>query len=168
MQKFSIHSVPALVVATLFAVGIIVGKNVGLELWAYVAGAIGLFACVLVLISKSNQSNSSFVFPSLILLVILGGAAKYRFDATATPPLPESFLKKQITVVGKILESSATLENRTRFLFQLEAIQDSDVELLAPPNVLVTVIRQRKDSVDISFRYGNRIALTGQLYRPSG
>ncbi len=167
MQKFSIHSVPVLVVATLFAVGIIVGKNVGLELWAYVAGAIGLFACVLVLISKSNQSNSSFVFPSLILLVILGGAAKYRFDATATPPLPESFLKKQITVVGKILESSATLENRTRFLFQLEAIQDSDVELLAPPNVLVTVIRQRKDSVDISFRYGNRIQLTGQLYRPS-
>jgi competence protein ComEC len=167
MKKLSIHTVPALIVAALLAVGILCGKFVQLDLWLYVVG-VGCFvaACFLALFfGETRDRQSPYLLPLLILLLIFVGAAKFRFDATATPLLPDSFLKNQIAVIGRILESSSTLENRTRFLFQLETVRDS--ALAAKPTILVTVIRQRKDFVDVPFRYGNKIQLTGQLYRPT-
>lgn len=162
MNKLSIHTVPALVAAVFLAIGIVGGKYLHVELWlCVVAGVSALGLCSLYLV----HSKLSAIVLFLPFLLILVGAAKYRFDATATTPLHESHLKKHITVVGKILESSATLENRTRFLLQLEMVRDS--ALAAKPSVLVTVVRQRKDSVEVPLRYGNRIRLTGQLYRPS-
>lgn len=167
MRKLSIHSVPALLAATFLALGIILGKYAHVATWLSITAAVLLLVLCSFMLFRSRYRERSYLLPLLILLLILVGAAKYRFDASSTPPLPESLLNNQVTVIGTILESSATRENRTRFLVQVETMHASLVRLSAAANVLVTVMRQRQDSIDISFRYGNRIHLTGTLYRPS-
>lgn len=169
MKKLSFHSVTALIVAAIFALGIAVGRKVEVPpvvlftlLVVVLAGCSMLFH-----LNKSNPRFLAHQSIALCALILVVGAGKYRFDTTSNPVIPESLLKQQLTVVGKILESSATIKNKTRFLFKLEEIKGSQNILSSQPTILVTVIRRRKDTIDVPFMYGNTVELRGQMYRPS-
>ena len=169
MKKLSFHSIPAFVVAAILALGIVVGRKAELAPAEWLCCvAVVLIACSgLFSLSKSNPRVLPFLSMSVVALVLVVGAGKYRFDASSNRIIPEAALKRQLTVVGRIIESVTTMENKTRFLFRLEEVRDSAFVLPSQPTVLVTVTRQRKDTADIPFRYGSKVELRGQLYRPS-
>jgi competence protein ComEC len=170
MKKLSFHSVSALVVAAIVAVGIVIGRKVDLSPAAWLSLLVVVFVVcsALFYLTKSHPNLLAYLSISLVALILVVGASKYRFDSSLHPVIPESLLKRQLTVVGRILESAETTENKTRFLFRLEEVQESQFVLPTRSNILVTVVRQRKDTADVPFTYGAKAELRGQLYRPSG
>ena len=167
MKRTSFHSIPALWVAALFATGIFIGKSLELPTLPSIAIVLVLFITAAILYVMANPRRSVFLSLTLIVLILSVGANKIHFDTLSNPSLNDSLLTRQVTVVGRIVEAPSTVENKTRFLLQMESIEAPSIMLAEQVNVLVTVTRQKKDTIAIPFIYGSKVRLTAQLDRPS-
>ncbi|MBX2989959.1 MAG: DNA internalization-related competence protein ComEC/Rec2 [Bacteroidetes bacterium] len=164
MKKRTIRTTPALIVALLFAIGILLGKAGGLPFaFLFVLSLFFLNAAVFqFLIGRDGHPLFSF---TLGFLVICSGAAKVQLDFQSTPSPIQS--NRVVEVVGRIVEPPSQLDNKTRFTFQAISYADSSVTRAMDSQILVTVVRRKKDTLDVPFRYGATMELKGQLARPS-
>lgn len=168
MKTLSLHSISALVVASLFAFGIIFGHRteLPLELMFAIAAAMLLVAIALLFLANKDSRFRPFLTISLILLILCAGAVKIRLDMSSSPDV-QFQSNRMVEVVGKIIEPPSTVGNRTRFTLNAESITDSSGAHRLSTNILVTVVRRKKDTASVSFPYGSKILLKGQLARPS-
>ncbi|MDL1893699.1 DUF4131 domain-containing protein, partial [Sphingobacteriales bacterium CHB3] len=164
MKKRTIRTIPALIVALLFAIGILLGKASGLPFeFLFV---LSLFFLNAAFFLSFRMKNESFLFSiTLGLLVVCAGAAKIQFDVQSTPPPIQS--NRVIAVLGRIIEPPIQHENKTRFTFDAISYADSSGTHSIDSRILVTVVRRRKDTLDVPFLYAATMALKGQLARPS-
>ncbi len=167
MKRISFHSIPALWVASLLAAGIFIGKEIGLTSPLSLALVALLFVTASVFFVIANPRSGAIQSLVLIVLILSVGASKIHFDTMAGPALSDSLLSRPVTIVGRIIEAPSTVENKTRFLFRPEYFEQPHVTIQSVQTVLVTVTRQRKDTITVPFNYGSRVKLTAQLDRPS-
>ncbi len=168
MRKISFHTLPALVAALIFAAGIVLGRISTIPLWLLFSSACASLLSVLVLVLAGNKRASLFVTFALTLLAVSLGSIKIRLDDASSDILPSDIIRRPVTVTGTILDPYMPLGNRSQFLFALdELIPERNPGLKVEATVLVTVTRQKKDTIATPFRYGDRVTLKGQMYRPT-
>lgn len=168
MRKISVHTLPALVAAVLFSAGILLGRSTQMPVWLLLAASCMLFVLVLLLLLAGNKRSHAHVALLLTLLAVSLGAIKIRIDDAEADVLPADIIKRPVTATGTILDPYMPVGNRSQFLFALDELSsDRHSGIRAGATVLVTVTRQKKDTVSTPFRYGDRVRLNGQMYRPT-
>ena len=150
MKKLTVHSIPALIVASLFAIGILVGRKLELPLGLPVAVTTGmlLVAITFLVLANKNSPLNSFLTISLIILIICSGIAKIQYDMFSSPSY-QIQSNRVVEIVGRIIEPATTSENKTRFTLNAESITDSSGTRQLPTNILVTVVRRKKDTTNV-------------------
>lgn len=164
MKKRTIRTIPALIVALLFAIGILLGKGGALPFeFLFVLSLFFLNAAFF--LSFRKKKEPLLISFTLGLLVVCAGAAKIQLDFQSTPPLIQS--NRVIEVLGRIIEPPIQHENKTRFTLEAISYADSSGTHSIDSRILVTVVRRKKDTLDVPFLYGATMELKGQLGRPS-
>lgn len=168
MRRLSLHTVPALVTGALFACGIIGGKLVEDARALLLAASLVVLAAGFISLTNSHKHAARlrpFLFVGLPLVL---GALKVTFDYSNVPRVPDAFIKRPVTVVGTVLDLSLPRGNRRQFVFRSDSLFSAEGRAVPMrSSLLVTLTQQRRDSAALPLRYGQRIALHGQMYRPS-
>lgn len=162
---------PALGAATLFACGILLARCVSLPIGVWIAFAL-LFLLVAFLSFSLSEPDGQARIPSrrlviVVLLVVALGAVRVAVEDDAQIEIPLEVLSEHVTVSGTVLDSYRESGTRTRFIVRADSLIASVCSLpLDGMRFLVTLTRQRKDSVVRALSYGQRVQLTGTAYRP--
>jgi competence protein ComEC len=167
MVKPGVHSVPALTIASVFALGILAGKRFAVPFELLFPFALAFLAASVVLFLVQRNPRLTIVLAaSLVLLILVSGAASIRFEMASVPSY-QSKSSDPVQLFGRIIEQPVRIKNRIRFTFRAEAIRDSSHIQPFSTDVLVTVTRRKKDTTEVPFAYGSIMMLKGQLARPA-
>ncbi len=170
MRRLSLHTVPALVAGALFAFGIVGGKLVeGTPTLFLLAGLLLLLASLFLFSLTKRDGQHAFLRSVLfVTLPLVLGTLKVTFDHSTTPHIPGEFIKQPTTVIGTVLETSLPRDGQQQFVVRSDSVISADGRAMAMQSTLLaTLTRQRRDSIAVQVRYGQRVALKGQLNRPS-
>ncbi|MBI5474463.1 MAG: DNA internalization-related competence protein ComEC/Rec2 [Ignavibacteriae bacterium] len=161
MKNFSIHTIPSLLLAALFACGVIMGNLLHCPTpLLLVACCCTFILCVVLFVLERN--STAFLSSCLAVLILMMGALKIGIDTDFAFAMDH---RKAVAVIGRIHDAVSVFENKTRFLIELE--QAADIPVSRKPLVAVTLVRQQKDTVTPSLLHGSLLQLKGELYRPS-
>ncbi len=168
MKQFSIHKIPSLLLAALFACGILAGNHLRLpaEVLLVLSTAVFSASLFMFLRGRSDKHPNLLLTVSLSVLIVTMGAVKISVDSDSQAGLG-SDKNKSTTVIGRVQDAVSTFENKTRFLLRLEQVPDLGTALPERALVFVTVVRQRRDSTGLTLAHGCLVNLKGELYRPS-
>lgn len=170
MQRISYHTVPALVAAVLFACGIVIGRLFSLQYEALLLASTFLVLLGGLLAAATRKSGAgSLVCAGVVVgCPILLGSLKIAFDDASLHIVRDEALKDPLVVIGTVLDPSPPQANSMRFLFHADTLVQRDGKIVPLQRTwLVTVTRQRRDSVVASLQYGEKVTLCGKVYRPS-
>ena len=168
MRKLSVHTIPALVVAALFASGILAGSAMRTSIrFSLILTALAFSVSVVVFIgTKNNPGLGPFRTLSLLILVFGLGITAIQ-TKRAVVSIPDIQSSNSVEVIGRIVEPPARYQNRTRFTMRAELVTDSAGSRVLETNILVTVVRRKKDSVEIAFS-GRRRTVGGMTAMVTG
>jgi competence protein ComEC len=164
----SIQQYPALRLAVLACLGIILGDAFEIPLTVPAAGVVVLSGAALVLFLRRGGARQDVAL--LLIVAVLGivlGASKITFDRESTSALPDSLLGRNIVVVGDVREHPTSVGNRQRFVLKNVTIFHGDNTIPLTTNVLVSVRRSRVDTTNVDIKYGMAVGVSGSLSRPS-
>lgn len=170
MRRLSLHTVPALIAAAMFAFGIFVGRLAErTEVIILTAGGLLLLAALYGFLFTTRSARPAFVRSFLVLtLPFVLGALKLSLDTSSVPIVSDEFIRRPATVVGTVLDPSPPRDNRQQFLFQADSLITANGHVVPMRStLLVTLTRQRGDSLSAALLYGRRAMLKGQVYRPA-
>ena len=170
MQRISYHTVPALVAAMLFACGIVVGRLLSLQSDALLLVSILVVLLGCLSFGAIKKGNAAVLVRAGVVVScpILLGSLKIALDDASLRIVPREALKDPLVVIGTVLDPSPPQGNSIRFLFRADTLLQGE-GLVVPLHStwLVTVTRQRRDSLAPPLQYGERVMLCGKAYRPS-
>jgi competence protein ComEC len=169
MNSFTFHKYPAFRFAALIAAGIIVGKTLTVPFSFLVAltGAIFFVSIILYYFSSRLERHTYLLTISLVTLSLMIGATKLARDAQRSFQEAAVGFEKSVVMIGRVADLPVNRDNRTRFVFETDRMVDGSGVKDFSYAVLVTVLRTRKDTNEVDFRYGQVMALRGILSRPS-
>ncbi len=161
-------SQPALKVALLATLGILLDKLLGLPIEVMVSGMMTLFLLAVVTV-WAFRFGQDYLTRAIIaaLLVISLGATKHSADSSPLPFISDTLINKQIVLSGVVTSDPTVIERRQQFTLACDRIFTSEEILPARMNVLIRFSQVRQDSVSPAFRYGMTIGVRGIVERPS-
>ena len=158
---------PAFRVALLFIAGIFLGRSMpaGIGYWAAIL--IGPALAVIWLVRMNVPSRVTL--PSLLgaIVCLAMGAAQSRIDRDRESVVPDSVLNGRSLVVGTVVDPPTTVGSKTRCTLEPERVRSRSGEFLMSDCMAVTLARRSNDSVQADLKYGMRVALLGEMSRPS-
>lgn len=168
MRPFSFNSYPALRLATLVIIGIIISKILAVPflLLAILTGILFLVTLFLYLQSLRSDKPGHVLTFSLVALCLSAGATKLASDAQQSFGGDEQF-ERTVVLTGSINDMPVRQGSRIRFVLDGKQLIDGSSVSRFPYTILVTIQKTRKDTSGMQFVYGNVVSLKGILSRPS-
>ncbi len=154
---------PALKFCIPFMLGIVLGWEVSIPLWA--SGA----ACALCLLLALLANRIGTLLPPILMAVALTlfGTAKVTFDATTVDPDGiERFIRNRQNVIlsGTVAELPSRTTRSVRFVIEAESLTVDGLRRRAVGGVLVSLWSDRVDAaLPDSLTYGRRVTVAGEL-----
>jgi competence protein ComEC len=166
MSMDPVRTAPLFRVALLVMLGVLLGNAIGPSP-AVTVGTIAFCAMAfLVLVVVKRCVAQAPVFLPAATLALLAGFAKSSLDRNDSA-LPPDLLAGQAVAVGRIADPPTTVGTRTRFVMKVEAIRRGGRTVACTEDAVVMLIRTRRDSLPLLLEYGMRVAILGEVRRPS-
>jgi len=162
-----LHVIPAFRLGFLFAVGILIGAWSGVSADTAVVAAVLFLAISIFLFGwvRSTPLRSLFLTVITSLLCVSTGTMHMVLESSRTPGLPDSLLKKEVTLLGEVAEAPRKVGERIRFVVEDPFLVEQGGMFQLGGDLLVTMKAGREGADPAA--YGNRIAIRGRLFRPS-